>query len=227
MKIVINTENINLYNIFNKIGKELNYQIINAMIEPLLFDNIEKGEVDAYILSNNTVYFKKAVEFIKKNNPYVPVISISVRELTLNSSVDIYMSLSVNEIDYVAIVSHAFYNINTYIKTFASLQKLTVKIHDKIKFGNCVYDPTQRLLYYKDKEIKRLSTKEGGILEILASNYGKIVNKDVILEKVWHATDYFKRRSCDVYVTYLRNTLKANKIKLTIKNISGIGLILE
>jgi DNA-binding response OmpR family regulator len=90
-----------------------------------------------------------------------------------------------------------------------------------------VYDPTQRFLYYKDKEIKRLSIKEGGILEILASNYGKIVNKDVILEKVWHATDYFKRRSCDVYVTYLRNTLKANKIKLTIKNISGIGLILE
>jgi DNA-binding response OmpR family regulator len=69
--------------------------------------------------------------------------------------------------------------------------------------------------------------KAGGIIELLAINYGQVVKKEVILEKVWRKSDYFAGRSMDVYVTNLRNTLRNNKIKLSIKNISGIGLILE
>ena len=77
------------------------------------------------------------------------------------------------------------------------------------------------------KEIKKFSIKEGGILEILASNYGNVVKKEIILEKLWRKNDYFAGRSMDVYISYLRKTFKDNKIKLSIKNIAGIGLILE
>lgn len=226
MKIVINTTLIDLYNTFNTIGKESNHQILNAKTHQSLFDFIEGGDVDAYIISVDTPYIKRAVDFIKKNDPYVPIIAISIPNVKVEASVDIYMELTGSE-QFEQFTNHCFYNIDTYIKTFATLKKLTAKMHDKIEFANCMYDPTRRLLYYKGKEVKKLSAKEGGILEILASNYGEVVKKDVILEKVWHGTDYFKGRSCDVYITYLRNTLKNNKIKLTIKNISGIGLILE
>jgi hypothetical protein len=225
MKIVINTENTELYNIFAKLGKEDGHQFIQAKIETVLFDSIEKENVDAYVLSVFTPYFKKAVEFIKKNNPYTPVIGLIPHGVIIpNIPIDFYVpQIELFEVLYNVIM----YNVQTYIKTFATLRKLTAKMHDKIEFGNCVYDPTRRLLYYKGKEIKKLSAKEGGILEVLAINYGEVVKKEVILEKVWRKTDYFAGRSMDVYITYLRNTLKNNKIKLTIKNISGIGLILE
>jgi len=230
MKIAVNTQNLELFNAFYKLGKEADHQIINAKVENVLFDTIEENNVDAYVLSNDSLYFKKAVEFIKKNNPYVPVTGIIVSTLTFNVPVDIYinepMSFEGDPARYV-LVETIFFNIKTYVKTFATLKKLTAKMHDKIEFANCVYDPTRRILYHRGKEVKKLSAKEGGILEILASNYGEVVKKEVILEKVWRKTDYFVGRSMDVYITYLRNTLRNNKIKLSIKNISGIGLILE
>ena len=83
------------------------------------------------------------------------------------------------------------------------------------------------MLYRRNKEITKLSEKQGGILEMLASNYGNAVKKDLILEKVWRKNDYYSSRSMDVYITGIRKIFKENKIKLQIKNISGVGLILE
>lgn len=250
MKIVLNTENIEFYNAFYKFSKEEEHQVINAKVENILFDIIEKNNVDAYILSNNTPYFKKAVDFIKKNNPYIPITGIIVNEVTFNVPVDIYIDEPTRvdgTSEYLLFTNTILYNINTYVKTFITLQKITAKLHDVIEFDNCKYDPSRRILYHrvkllqsdKDKElekepefiykeIKKFSIKEGGILEILALNYGEVVKKEIILEKVWRKPiDYFTGRSMDVFVSCIRKTFKTNKIKLTIKNISGIGLILE
>ena len=229
MKIAVNTGNNELLNMFIKSAKE-DHQIIVAKTETILFDIIEKNSVDAYVLSNSALYFKKAVDFIKKSNPYVPIVGVIVTQLTYNVPVDIYINEPMSfegDPAYHIFAQNVFFNLSKYNKTFAILQKLTAKMHDKIEFANCVYDPMRRVLCYKGKEVKRLSVKEGGILELLASNYGEVVKKEVILEKVWRKTDYFAGRSCDVYITYLRNTFRNNDIKLAIKNVSGIGLILE
>jgi DNA-binding winged helix-turn-helix (wHTH) protein len=230
MKIVVNTDNNELLNMFIKLGKETDHQIISAKSDSTLFEQIENNSVDAYVLSNNTFYFKKAVEFIKKNNPYVPIIGMIISESTFNVPVDIYLDQPMRfegNPGYYFFAEEILYNISAYTKTFATLKKLTTKMHEKIEFANCVYDPSRRIFYHGSKEIKKLSVKEGGILEILAVNYGEVVKKEVILEKVWRKTDYFCGRSCDVYITYLRNIFRDNNIKLNIKNISGIGLILE
>jgi len=232
MKIVFNTENMSLLNAFIKTHKENDVQIIVGKIESVLFENIENGDAEAYIISSSCTFAKKAISFIKKFNPHIPILLLIENILDYSEewktdiNVDIIMSETC-ESDII-LSKMIYFNINTYIKNFETLHKLTAKTHDKIEFGNCIYDPTRRILYYKDKEIKELSPKEGGILEILALNFEKIVKKEVILEKVWRKpNDYFAGRSMDVYITHLRNTLKNNKIKLTIKNISSIGLILE
>jgi len=228
MKIVINTEETELFNEFIKVAGS-DYQFINGKIENVLFNIIEENNVDAYIISES-VYAQKAIDFIKKSNPYIPVLYLRnttpFKIVVLPKNADIYID------NYIATTKSTFINliltnIESYIKTFSTLKKLTSKPKNKIEFGPCVYDPTRRLLYHKGKEIKRLSAKEGGILELLALNYKEVVKKEIILEKVWRKTDYFAGRSMDVYITYLRNTFKNNKIKLTIKNISGVGLILE
>jgi len=228
MKIVINTEDNNLLNAFIKSCKDTDNQIIIAKTERVLFDIIEKGNVDAYVISNDILYRNKACTFIKKSDSYTPIIALVDSRIiltTIGASIDICIPYTT---EYDILIVSIINNIIMFNKTFATLKKLTTKIHEKIEFANCVYDPTRRILYYKGKEIKKLSVKEGGILEVLAINYGEVVKKEVILEKVWKKpNDYFAGRSCDVYITYLRNTFKNNKVKLSIKNISGIGLILE
>ena len=76
MKIVINTENTDLYNVFYRFYKNTSYQIINAKTEAILFENIKCDDVEAFVVAGETYYFKKAVEFIKKEYPYIPVIAI-------------------------------------------------------------------------------------------------------------------------------------------------------
>jgi DNA-binding response OmpR family regulator len=191
-------------------------------------------------LSNDTLYFKKSVDFIKKNNPYIPVIAIMHHGVILpNAIVDMHMNICM---PFETFTSTVIFNIRSYVKTFSILKKLTAKLYDKIEFANCTYDPMKRILYhrvklpqkeegkepeYVVKEIKKLSVKEGGILEILASNYGEVVKKEVILQKMWRIDDYFASRSMDVYLSYLRKVFRKNDIKLKITNISKIGLILE
>lgn len=245
MKIVVNTENIQLYNMFYKAAKE-NHQIINAKLESTLFDLIENNTIDAYVLSNGNPYFKKAVDFIKKKDPYIPIIGIIEQTQNYNIPADIYMHEPLSFEGDSTLYNFAlcsFHNILTYIKTFETLKKLTTKLHDVIEFANCKYDPSRRILYHRVqhsgankedesnfsyKEIKKFSIKEGGILELLALNFGQVVKKEIILEKIWRKpNDYFAGRSMDVYISYLRKTFRTNKIKLSIKNISGIGLILE
>lgn len=228
MKIAVNTCINELLNEFIKGSRKESHEIIPTKTENVLFEHIERDDVDAYVISDNNQYFKKAIDFIRKANPYTPIVVLTSEKdngIAVPTSADIVMSIGSQP--YTQLVGNVFFNIERYVKTFATLKKLTAKIHEKIEFATCMYDPTRRLLYHKGKEVKKLGAKEGGILEILAANYKEVVKKEVILEKVWRKTDYFAGRSMDVYTTHLRNTFRDNKIKLTITNISGIGFILE
>ena len=87
--------------------------------------------------------------------------------------------------------------------------------------------PTKRLLFCDGKKIQKLSPKQAGIFELLSANFGQVVKKDIILEKVWHQSNYFVGRSLDVFVTHLRKILEIGGIKMSITNVSNIGLMLD
>jgi len=241
MKIVLNTKNSDLVNFFLRISKnasslprgsgDKSIEIIASRVEAGIFDNISDPSVDAYLIEVPSTYSQKAVDFIKKKAPYIPVIIFGPTDiLTDVSGADIYLpycgaSESENIMNNFFEIS--VWNISNYLRNFAKLRKITTTMADVIEFGPCRYDPTRRTFSFKEKPVKKLSAKEGGILEVLASNFGEVVKKEIILEKVWHKSDYFSGRSMDVYVTHLRTLLKDHEIDMTIKNISGVGLILE
>ena len=242
MKIVLNTQSAELINYFMRFSKlqnpvptgyvDKNVEIQASRVESGLFDSISDPSVDAYLIEVPTSYSQKGVDFIKKRNPYVPVILFGPTEvLSEVSGGDIYMPYCESASDPESHMNKFFelvvWNAANYLKNFSKLRKLTTKMSSIIDFGQCKYDPTRRTLSYKEVEVKKLSAKEGGILEVLSSNFGEVVKKEIILEKVWHKSDYFSGRSMDVYVTHLRKLLRENEIDMNIKNISGVGLILE
>ncbi|MFW6311053.1 MAG: hypothetical protein ACOC1K_02335, partial [Nanoarchaeota archaeon] len=159
MKLVLNCQNIDVINAFINIGKEIDVVVFNAKLEKILFDFIIKGNVSVYVLDSSTSYSQKAVDFIKKRYPYIPVVIFGREDITLIKNADIYLPYDVNEsgVGYDILLKSIKFNVDVYEKNNKKLQKLTSKIEDEIEFGKCKYDPTRRTFYYKDKEIKRLS----------------------------------------------------------------------
>jgi len=226
MKIAFNTQNIELINEFIKAGKEFKIDLLNAKVENVLLNIIENNEADAYIIDASNPSLEKIFKFIKKQNENIQVIllvdsGVSI-EKYYNKAIIIPLVLN-----HSILTRSCITNLNLFYNSFNKMQKLTAKMSELIEFGKGSYDPTRRILTYDGKEFKKLSGKEGGIIETLAANFGQVVKKEVILEKVWHKTDYFAGRSADVYITHLRKMFTEKKVKLSIKNITGVGLILE
>jgi DNA-binding winged helix-turn-helix (wHTH) protein len=235
MKIVLNTKNADLINYFMRIAKSYkgpSVEIKASRVENGFFESISDPAIDLYLINVPCSYSQKAVDLIKRKTPYIPVILFGpINILQDVSGADIYLPYCDQE-PYSEVVMKKFLelairNANNFLKNFATLRKLTTKMANIIDFGQCKYDPTRRTLLFRGKQVKKLSAKEGGILEVLAANFGEVVKKEIILEKVWHKSDYFSGRSMDVYITHLRHLFKENEIDMTIKNISGVGLILE
>lgn len=225
MKIVLNTQSSELLDDFIQISKNYSVEIINAKIEKILFDSITVGDVSAFIIENSTKYSQKAVDFIKKKQPYIPIIIIGKNPVEINNA-DIYVPFISNFLLYYSII---YKNIISFQKNYKILQRLTDRIKEKIEFGNCMYDPNKRTLYHNGKEIQKFSVKAGGIIETLALNYGteKPIKKELFLEKIWQKSDWYVSRSMDVYVTNIRKVFKENNINMEIINITGRGLILR
>lgn len=236
MKIALYTPEFEVIEIFNKLQLTNKHEIFTVKVEKIFFDCIQNDSFEGFALHHPNSFSKKAIDFIKRKNSYTPVllfgnlIQEQGNELLNVTGADMYLPFSCSEDlnkSYILLHNLIIENLKIYINHFGKLRKLTTHNTEIIEFGPCKYDPSRRTLYHNNIEIKKLSSKEGGILEILGSNYGQVIKREIIMEKVWQKSDYFSGRSMDVYVTHLRRLFEKNGIKLEIKNISGIGLTLE
>jgi len=76
-------------------------------------------------------------------------------------------------------------------------------------------------------EIIQLTAKEFNLLYYLASNAGKILSRENILENVWDINFDMNTNVVDVYINYLRNKIdKPYPVKL-IQTIKGLGYIIK
>jgi len=227
MKIAVNTGNYEILNSIIREAKQQENTIAIAKFEKSLFDHIDNEDVDAYVISGGTEYAQKAVDFIKKYYQYIPIVVIGKSDEYNIKNADIVVPFNqeINTDVFAKIVLNGIYS---YVKNFETLKRLTAKLGDTIIFGDCKYDPTRRILSCENSDIeKKLSPKQAGIFELLAANFAQVVKKDIILEKVWHDSNYFVGRSLDVFVTHLRKILKECNTGMTITNVSNIGLMLD
>lgn len=74
-----------------------------------------------------------------------------------------------------------------------------------------------------NNEIIKLTIKESLLLELLMRNYGLVVSKERILEKVWGYYAEIELANVDLYIHYLRKKLNTSLIK----TVRGIGYYLR
>jgi DNA-binding response OmpR family regulator len=113
------------------------------------------------------------------------------------------------------------------VELLARLKALTRRknkdlIENILTAGNLTFDP-QRGQVTKDDEIIQLTLKEAQLLELLIRNYGRVVTKDRIIQKVWGYNSEAEFTAVNLYIHYLRKKLNTDNIK----TVRGIGYCLQ
>jgi DNA-binding response OmpR family regulator len=93
---------------------------------------------------------------------------------------------------------------------------------DTLTAGDWRLNPLRCEVTRNNQTIK-LTVKESLLLELLMCNYGLVVTKDRILEKVWGYHTELQLANVDLYIHYLRKKLNTSLIKTA----RGIGYYLQ
>ncbi len=121
---------------------------------------------------------------------------------------------------------------NDYLKKPFSILELIARLDVLIKkpkaepkiykFDGFVFEEVNQTLKYQTYQYD-LSYKESRVLKLLLENQNQIVNRELILHKIWQSTDYFSGRSLDVYITKLRKKIAMHPTSVKIINQRGVG----
>ena len=91
-----------------------------------------------------------------------------------------------------------------------------------VDFGILKVDFEKREIHVKDKKLD-LTLKEFELLEILIKNKGKILTRDMLLDKIWGYEYFGDTRVIDAHMKNIRKKIKKDYIK----TIKGVGYVLE
>ncbi len=125
---------------------------------------------------------------------------------------------------------------NDYLRKPFSLDELFLRINELIKrnqpaakdvnkeelpIGKYTFYPLLQTLVFEGEKTK-LSHKESELLKELIINRNELVDRKLVLIKLWGDDNIFNARNMDVYITKLRKHLSADPA-VSIINIRGFG----
>lgn len=116
-----------------------------------------------------------------------------------------------------------FYPEELLAKIDERLDRIVLDEEVEYHFGSTYFYPNLSSLTFNG-ETHSLSVRQSEILRLLADNIGKMVERDLILERVWGNASYANSLALNVQISYLRRSLADPS--LSIVSIKKRGYIL-
>ena len=220
--LIVEDDNINL-KILNSILGKYDYSTLMAKTGQEAIDSLNNNKVIGAILDINLPDMS-GLEILKyiRNHPIHKNIAVLI--VTVNQDkLDTILGLEMGADDYITKPFHhreLIARLNAAIRRSREVEVLSgplITIHD------LVIDVDKRLVM-KNGEIISLSFKEFEILYLLASNPGKVIQRETILNKIGDINYAPNTRVVDMHISSIRKKLgERGKGNSYIDTISGVG----
>lgn len=153
---------------------------------------------------------------IRQLNEHVPIIFLTAKSQTS----DVLEGFDAGGNDYLR-KPFSMEELIVRINNLLNRKKLT-EAHDVIRIANYVFDFSRQTLKYKEEEKELLTHREAHLLFHLCMNRNNVLDRSLILKKLWGDDDFFSTRSMDVFITKLRKKLSKDG-NIQIINVRGYG----
>jgi DNA-binding response OmpR family regulator len=161
-------------------------------------------------------------ELIRGRNKQVPLVFLTAKSMTedvlkgFKIGADDYIKKPVNEEELVA-------RLTAVLKRSKATALPEKK--EAYQIGQYQFDAQNFRLHLGD-DMRQLTERESEVLRLLVAKKGELVSRDYVLETLWGKSDYFNRKSMDVFISRLRKYLSGDE-KIKIQNIHGSGFVLS
>lgn len=156
-------------------------------------------------------------QIIRKTDKHVIIFFLTDR----TDKVDRLHGFSLKGNDYIP---KPFYPEELLAKINERLESRTVSQDVEYQLGNTLFRPNLSSVTYGG-ETHSLSVRQTEILQMLAENEGKPVERDRILQQIWGDASYSNSLALNVQITYLRRMLTDPSISII--SIKKRGYILQ
>lgn len=194
-----------------------NFEVMHCINGEVAFDAFTKQKFDLLVLD---VMMPKKDGFsvakdVRKIDKKIPIIFLTAKSQTQ----DVVEGFNIGG--------------NDYLKKPFSMEELIIRIHSllgrinfnkmeqKVAIGSYLFDFTKQTLHFNELIIT-LTHREAELLFLLIENKNEILDRSIVLKKIWGNDDFFNGRSLDVFITKLRKKLNLDP-NIQIINVRGQG----
>ena len=155
-------------------------------------------------------------EKLRALNTQVPIIFVTAKSM----KEDRIKGLTIGADDYIT-KPFSIEELTLKINIFLKRRFIRTDLDQSVNIGACSFD-FKNLTLIHDDTTKKLTQREGELLQQLYINMNTVVSRKDLLERVWGKEDYFLGRSMDVFVSRLRKHLSCDST-IHIENVHGVG----
>jgi DNA-binding response OmpR family regulator len=204
----------------------------------IIKESLETRDFDVLLCENG----EKALETYQNNNPKLLVLDVMMpkkdgftlaKEIrVLDDTIPIIFLTAKSQTQDV--VEGFTIGGNDYLKKPFSMEELIVRINNLLhrttiqktaeilQIGDYTFDFPKQTLQFQEREQVQLTHREAHLLFHLVKNKNKVLDRSLILNKLWGSDDFFNARSMDVFITKLRKKLSQDN-SIQILNVRGFG----